>query len=73
MKRCRKAEATNSSYSMGRKRVTTRQLGDVGWSKGDTGEGTERRRLTLVGLPRILLGCKMKEVHTVDSATTNGL
>jgi hypothetical protein len=41
--------------SMGRKRDTTQQHGNVGQRRGGTREG-KRKEMSLVGLTRILLG-----------------
>jgi hypothetical protein len=47
-----------------------RRRGDVGQRRGGTGEGKERRQP--IGLTRILLSQKIKKIHAIDSAATNG-
>jgi hypothetical protein len=51
---------------MGKKRDTAQPHGDVDRRRG------EREETTSVGVTRILLGQKIKKIHVVDSATTNG-
>jgi hypothetical protein len=53
---------------MERKCDTALQCDDIGWRRG----GTREEKGALVGLRQILLGQKIKKIHTVDSAGTNG-
>jgi hypothetical protein len=52
---------------MGRKSDIVQQCDDIEQGR----VGTEEETMT-VGLTQILLGQKIKKIHTVDSADTNG-
>jgi hypothetical protein len=52
------------------KHNTARQCDDVDRRRCDTER--EMEETTLIGLTRILLGKKLKKIHAIDSADTNG-
>jgi hypothetical protein len=56
--------------SMIRKCNTAQRCGDIGRRRDDTGEGKGRRQRQLG--KRESYWEKMKKIHMVDSATTNG-
>jgi hypothetical protein len=56
---------------MGRKRDTVQRRDDDGRRRHGTEEG-KREKMTPVGLTRILLGQKIKKIHTIDLVGTNG-
>jgi hypothetical protein len=57
--------------SIGKKRDTVWRRGDIGRRRGST-EKEKRVETTPVELTRILLGQKIKIIHAVNSASTNG-
>jgi hypothetical protein len=70
MKHCRKMKQKYRAClgSMGRKRYTA-------WWRGPEErqhQGGKREETMLVGVTQILLGQKIKKIHRVDSAGTNG-
>jgi hypothetical protein len=72
MKYCQKMKRSQraSHGSMGRKCDTTRWRGDVGHSRGGTGEGKGGDDVSWVDVN--LTGIKMKKIYAVDSVATNG-
>jgi hypothetical protein len=72
-KRCRKMKRRQRSRfgSMGSKCDTTRRRDDINQRRGGTGEGKERRRRQL-GWRESYWVKKIKKIHVVDSAVTNG-
>jgi hypothetical protein len=70
IKHCRKMKRSQGAHLtlMESKRDTVRRRRpEERWHWGG-----EREEMTSVGLTRFLLGRKMKKIHVVDSAATNG-